>query len=188
MISTNALSVIILHHHLNGIDNKNIRSIQEIMRASDPAAKKYKKVCEYFLNLAILIKIATPGEVQITFVHATAGNNSLGGSVVAFALARDLSSPSVFFRQDGHLFCRGQQQDPSPDRGRSPLYRFRRPCALEEAVVLDAAQRRSPPAIPRGGRNPPQGVGRGRASEDFRSLHHGVGEGRGHRQRVRLRR
>ena len=35
------------------------------------------------------------GEVQLTFVHATIGNMSLGESVVALALAGDLRSPSV---------------------------------------------------------------------------------------------
>ena len=63
MISTNALSVFILQHNLNKIGNKNLHSIQEIMPASEPAAKNYKKVCEAFPNLAILTKSATPGKV-----------------------------------------------------------------------------------------------------------------------------
>ena len=95
MISTNALSVFILHHHLNGIGNKNLCSVQYVMRASKPAAKKYKRVCEYFPNIAILTKSATPGKIQLTFGHVSVGNKSLGESVVAFALAGDLSSPSV---------------------------------------------------------------------------------------------
>ena len=40
MISNNALSVFILHHHLNRLGNKNLCSIQEIMGASKPAAEK----------------------------------------------------------------------------------------------------------------------------------------------------
>ena len=39
MISTNDLSVFILHHHISGLGNKYLRSFQEIMHASEPAAK-----------------------------------------------------------------------------------------------------------------------------------------------------
>ena len=95
MLSTNALSVFILHHHQNGLFNKNLCSIQDIMRASEPANEEYKKVCGDFPNVAILTKSDTPGEVQLTFGHATVGNNSLGESVVAFALAGNLDSLSI---------------------------------------------------------------------------------------------
>ena len=95
MISTNALSVFILHHHLNGLVNKNLRSIKKFMLASEPAAEKYKRVCEDLLNLAILIKSATPGKVQLISDHAIIGNKSLGESVVAFTLAGYQRSPSV---------------------------------------------------------------------------------------------
>ena len=63
MISTNALSVFILHHHLNGLGNENIRSVQEVMRASEPAVDKFKNVCKDFPNLAILTKSSTPGDI-----------------------------------------------------------------------------------------------------------------------------
>ena len=95
MISTNSLFVYILHHNRNGLGNKNLCSIQEIMCASEPAAKKYKRVCEDFPDLAILTKSAAPGKFQLTFGHATVGNKSIGEFVVAFALAGDLSSYSV---------------------------------------------------------------------------------------------
>ena len=65
------------------------------MRASEPAAEKYKRVCEDFPNLAILNKSATPGNIQLTFGHVAVGNKSLGESVAAFALAGDLSSPPL---------------------------------------------------------------------------------------------
>ena len=97
MISTNTLSVFILHHNLNRLGNNNLRSIQDFMRASEPDAKKYKRVCEDFPNLTILTKSAIPGEIQLTFGHAAVGNKSLGESVVDFPLAGDLSSPSVIF-------------------------------------------------------------------------------------------
>ena len=61
MLSTNAFFVLILHHHQNVIYNNNLCSIQDIMRASEPASKKYKKGCDDFPNLAIIIKSAIPG-------------------------------------------------------------------------------------------------------------------------------
>ena len=51
MISSKALSVFLLHHPLNGLGNENLRSIQEAMRASEPAADKYKNICEDILNI-----------------------------------------------------------------------------------------------------------------------------------------
>ena len=95
MISTNTLSVFILHHHLNGLGNENLRSVQEVMHASETAAEKFKNVCEDFPNLTILTKSSTPGEIQLTFGHAAVGNKSLGESIVAFALTGNLSSPSL---------------------------------------------------------------------------------------------
>ena len=61
-------------------------------------------------NLAILTKSATPDKIQLTFGNAAIGNKSLGGSVVAFALAGHLISPSVIsfkteiaFAADGNM-------------------------------------------------------------------------------------
>ena len=95
MISTNALSVFILHHHQNGICNKNIHSIQEIMHTSEPDFQTYKKVCNDLPNITILTKSVMPGEVQLTFAHVSVGNTSLGRSVAAFALAGSLDLPSI---------------------------------------------------------------------------------------------
>ena len=53
MLSSNDLSVFILHHHINGLGNKNLRSIQEIMRPSKPAAEEFKFFCEGWRNLEI---------------------------------------------------------------------------------------------------------------------------------------
>ena len=93
-MSTNYLSVFILHHHLNEPRNKNICTIQDVIRASEPDAEKYKWVCEDFPNHAILTKSATPGEIQLKFGHADVGKKSLEESVVAFSIAGDISSPS----------------------------------------------------------------------------------------------
>ena len=65
------------------------------MRASEPVAEKFKRVCEDFPNVLILTISSTLGKIQLTFGQAAVGNKSLGESVVAFALAGDLSSPSV---------------------------------------------------------------------------------------------
>ena len=96
-IYSNAFSVFLLHHLLNGLGNENLRSVQEGMRASKPAMEKYKKVCEDFLNLGIRTKSSTPGEIQLTFGHATVGNKSLVESFQAFNLAGNLGSPSVIY-------------------------------------------------------------------------------------------
>ena len=95
MISSNALSVILLHHPLNRLKNKNIHYVQEVICASKPAADKYKDVCEDFPNLRILTKSSTPGEIQLTFGHAAVGNKSLGESIVVFAITGKPGSPSV---------------------------------------------------------------------------------------------
>ena len=97
MISTNALSVFILHHHLNRLKKNNFCSIQDVMSTSEPATEKYKRVCEDFPNLTILTKSAMLGNIQLMFGHVAVGNKSLGESVVAFVLESDLSSPYVIF-------------------------------------------------------------------------------------------
>ena len=57
--------------------------------------EKFKDICTDFLNLAIMTKSSTPGEIQLTFGHSTVGNKSLGETLQAFALTGDLASPSV---------------------------------------------------------------------------------------------
>ena len=76
MLSTNYSSVFIIHNHQNRICNNNLRLIQDIMCAIEPAAEKYKKVCDDFPDLSILTESATLGESQLTFVHASVGNKS----------------------------------------------------------------------------------------------------------------
>ena len=95
MISSHALSAFLLDHPLNGLGNLNLQSVQEVIRASKPATEKFKDICTDFLNLAILTKSSTPGEIQLTFGHSMVGHKSLGETLQAFALAGDLASPSV---------------------------------------------------------------------------------------------
>ena len=78
MISTNNLSVFILRDHFNGLGNRNLCLIQDVMRANDPAVEIYKRVCEDLPNLLILTKSATTGEIQLTFSYVPIGNKSLG--------------------------------------------------------------------------------------------------------------
>ena len=95
MISSNALSTFILHHDINGLCDKNIRSVQYLMCTSKPDRDKFKHVWDNFPNLAILNKSATPGDHQLTFVHVYVGNKSLGESVTAFSLAGLIEAPKV---------------------------------------------------------------------------------------------
>ena len=95
MISSHALSTFLLHHPLNGLGNAKYCSVEEAMRASEPATEKYKNVCEDFPNLGVLTKISMPGEVQLTFGHANIGKNSLGEYIQDFALAGDLGPSSI---------------------------------------------------------------------------------------------
>ena len=94
MIYTNALSMFILHHNQNRICKK-IRSIQELMCTSKLDNEKLKHVCEDFPNNSILPKSSTPGDIQLTFAHASIGKKFLGCSVTKFALAWSLDSPTV---------------------------------------------------------------------------------------------
>ena len=74
MISTNALSMFVLHHHLNRLENENHRLFLEVMCSSEPDANKFKNVCKDFPNLDILTKSSTLGEIQLKFGHASVGN------------------------------------------------------------------------------------------------------------------
>ena len=184
MISTYALSVFILHHHINELGNKNLWSIQYIMHASDPDAKKYKKVCEDFPNLAILTKSATPGEFQLTFSHAAVGNKSLGWSVVGFELVVYISSTSavslnigIAFAADGDkirlpiaevLLCAasGDLARSNKQRDWTPRNAVLLPPLFMEAAILHGSRMWE-------------------ISWRFFLIHHVVGEGRGNRQRRR---
>ena len=95
MIFSNVLSTFILRPDIKGLCDKNICSIQDIMRTNKPASKKFKRVCKYLSNMAILAKRATLGEVQQTLEHASVGNKYLGGSVSSFVIIRLLEAPTV---------------------------------------------------------------------------------------------
>ena len=95
MILSNALSIFLLDYDQNGVCNRNLQLIQDIMRSDEPDRTNFKCVCACFPNPVLLIKSATPGDIQDTFGHASIGNKSLGETVTAFALAGSLESPMV---------------------------------------------------------------------------------------------
>ena len=82
------------------------------MRESEPTNKKLKRVWEYFPNIIILTKSITLGKVQLTFVHASVGNRSIGRSVTVCDLAGSLNSPydvpinsNIAFSITGYKIC-----------------------------------------------------------------------------------
>ena len=95
MISTNTLSIYILQQDQNDICDQNICSIQDAMRSDKPAGSKSKQVYTDLPNLEVLTNIATPGDIQVMYLHAYVGNKSLDETVTAFALAESLEAPTV---------------------------------------------------------------------------------------------
>ena len=65
------------------------------MCMSKPSSTKLKRVCKDLKNTAILTKSTTPGKPELTFVHTSVCNKSLGESVTAFTLAGLLKAPKV---------------------------------------------------------------------------------------------
>ena len=45
--------------------------------------------------MVVLTNIATPGEIQATYAHASVGNKSFGKTVTAFSLAGSLEAPTM---------------------------------------------------------------------------------------------
>ena len=65
------------------------------MRSDEPFGSKFKRACTDFPNLEVLTKSSMPKDFQVTYLHASVGDNSLGEKVGAFALVRSLKAPSV---------------------------------------------------------------------------------------------
>ena len=78
MISSNTLYVYLIQHNQNEVCDQNIRSVQEAMCFDKPDGSKFKHVCTYFPILAVLAKSAMPGDIQVTYAHASVGKNILG--------------------------------------------------------------------------------------------------------------
>ena len=95
MFYSYALSIYLLHHNQKDLFNQNIWSIQDAMRSDNPAGSKLKRVCTDLPNMVALNMIATPGDIQVTYVHVPVGNKSLGEMVTAFSLEVSLEAPTV---------------------------------------------------------------------------------------------
>ena len=82
--------IFLLDYDHNGICNSNIHPIQYMMLSDEPSGAKFKRVCADFPNIVLLTKSATPGNIQVTFVHVFVGNKSFRETFTAFTLAGSL--------------------------------------------------------------------------------------------------
>ena len=95
MISSNVISLFPTEHDQNGVCNCNLYSIQDPMRRDEPAGTKFKHVCADFPNLSLLAKRTNTVKIQVTFGHASVGENSFGETATVFDLAGSLESLMV---------------------------------------------------------------------------------------------
>ena len=65
------------------------------MRSDEPAVSKFKRLYTDFPNIALLTKSATPGEVQVTYTHASIENNLLRETATTFSLEGFLEATTV---------------------------------------------------------------------------------------------
>ena len=178
MISSHALSAFLLNHPLNGLGNSNLRSVQEVIRASKPVTEKFMDICTDFPNLALLTKSSTPGEIQITFGHSTVRNKALGEILQAFSLAGDLAltSRSPLLLKERKFASRSRRAFFAPPPATSKE---------QKATGLTVPQRRPPSALPDRGRHSPWRIKRRITPEDLRSGNHQVGLRHGPNQQGR---
>ena len=62
------------------------------MCSDELVGAKFKRVCVYFLILALLTKSAIPGNIQVTYGHMSVGKNALEETINNFALTGSLES------------------------------------------------------------------------------------------------
>ena len=74
------------------------------MILDNPYVTKFKRLCADFSHLTIITKSATPGEIQVTYGHASIGSKSLRETVTAFALTGHLESLTVVSIDAEHAF------------------------------------------------------------------------------------
>ena len=65
------------------------------MHLDDPFGSKFKRVYMDLPNLEVLTKRAIPGDIQVTYAHASVGNKFLKKTVTDFALSGYLEAPTV---------------------------------------------------------------------------------------------
>ena len=105
IISTDTLSLFLIKHSQNGVCDRNICLIQELVRSDEPARSKFKRLCMYLTNLTLITKIETPGEFQVTYGHTSVRKKYLGETVIAFALTGSLKTPAVVMIDAETVFC-----------------------------------------------------------------------------------
>ena len=75
------------------------------MCSDEPSGSKFKQVCTYLPNLAVLTNRATHFYIQVAYAHASVGNNSLGKKVTVFALTGYHEAPTVVSIDIEHAFA-----------------------------------------------------------------------------------
>ena len=95
MMFSNALLLFLLDHDQNGFCNHNLCSIQNLMCLDKPYVTKFKRMRADFPNHALLAKITTPGNIQVTFGNMFFGNKSLRETITPFYFVRSLESPMM---------------------------------------------------------------------------------------------
>ena len=65
------------------------------MRSDEPESFKFKHVCTYLPNIALLTKRATSREGQVMYTHTSIRNKSLRDTVSAFTLEELLGDLTV---------------------------------------------------------------------------------------------
>ena len=74
------------------------------MHSYETDSTKFKCVCADFSNLMLLTKSDMPGDIQVTFCHASVENKSLGENIAAFDLAGSLESSAVVSIESNRAF------------------------------------------------------------------------------------
>ena len=105
MISSNTSSMYLLQHYQENICDQNIRSIQEAMCSDEPSRSKFRRVYIGLPNLAVPTKSAMPGDMQVTYVHASVGNKYLRETVTDFSLSGYLKAPTVVLIDAEYTFA-----------------------------------------------------------------------------------
>ena len=64
------------------------------MSPDEPAGLKFKHVCTDLQNFAVLTKISTPGDIQVTYMHESVRKSPFGKTVTTFDPEGSLKLPT----------------------------------------------------------------------------------------------
>ena len=101
---TNNLPLFIHKQNQNGVCVRNICLIQESMHSAKPSVSKFKRVCADSPNLTLITKSATPGEVQVIYMHASIGTSPLKKPWPLYSWWDHLNASSVVMINDERAF------------------------------------------------------------------------------------